>query len=155
MLDYRGSVARKATFEAHVAKWAIELQNYAINSYEFIAIPEMEFSREGDAEGLRWVISTGTHYKLHVKAQYAYDDQIPHITASLKSSVEVYRDINTDELKNSNSGLHETITIADMILDTFDGHVVASWWPNERETYARWLANGKPQWKNNPKPWNP
>ena len=151
MGQFNENVKRKADLEAKVAEWAVRLQQYAIYSYEFTACPKMSYSHEGEAEGLVWSISTGHSWKLIVSAHTRYDKTgVDHIRAELQCSTRAIRKYDTDELLLQTEGFEESAEMAQAILDTFDGHVVAKWWPKERRQYARWVAEGRPKWRNGP-----
>ena len=151
MGEFNAQVKQRVDFEAKVAAWAIGLQQHAIYSYEFKACPKMSYSHDGEAEGLVWTISTGYSWQLIVSAHPNHgDDGIAYIRAELQSSMRAIREYESNKLCLQTESFEESAETAQAILDTFEGHVVAGWWPKERNEWARWIAAGKPKWRNGP-----
>jgi len=141
---------RKAAFNTIVAQWAFSLERYAIRSHDFLAIPKMSYDHHGDSEGVSWKIRVECS-DLVVRISHGYDSRIPHIRCGLSiPGTQLYREYDTDNLvvtAPTVESLAETIKLADMLVATFPGHAVCDWWPNERETYAGWIASGQPEWR--------
>lgn len=151
MAEYNARRKQRVDFEAKVAAWAIGLQQYAVYSYEFRASPKMSYNHENEPEGLVWTISTGHGWKLIVHAQTRYDDNgLDYIRAEMESTTRAFRICETDEIRLQTEGFEESMEMAQAILDTFDGHVVAEWWPKKRNQWARWIADNQPKWRNGP-----
>ena len=145
---YIEETQRGLAFESKVASWAIGLNAFSCHMDQFVAMPKARFDHEGSYEGTTWAIRTGTPYSLIVEARF-HNERIAHITARLECRASLFRDYQSDALISSVGAddMEEAVEMADMFVESFDGHVVASWWPNERQLYARWLAQGKPDWK--------
>lgn len=120
-----------------------------------MAVPKMAYDHEGDADGVFWTLRVGVA-KLVVTPIYGYETTLDHIRCSLTlGSTSIYRDYQTDQIevhRSSDKDISDAMELADLLIAEFAGHAVCDWWPNERQTYARWLADGKPKWKNGLEP---
>jgi hypothetical protein len=132
---------KEIEFDTMVASWAMGLVQYGKYHTEYLAIPEMDYDYDNEYTGLIWKISLREGYSLVVKAVYQEKpDGQPYMKADIISKPEtVYRKSN-NEITTTAIDCTQIIEVADSLLETFSGLVLASWWTRERYSLARIAA---------------